>query len=124
MLGVSEEVRRGMTRAGEWDIYGRHLHPDTPSGGSVVLVHGMVVAGNGILPLARQLVARGLTVHVPDLPGFGRSAKPRRALDVDGLADALATWIKACELTRSSILGNSFGTQIAAAVADRHRGQA
>ena len=113
-----------MTRAGEWDIYGRHLHPDTPSGGSVVLVHGMVVAGNGILPLARQLVARGLTVHVPDLPGFGRSAKPRRALDVDGLADALATWIKACELTRSSILGNSFGTQIAAAVADRHRGQA
>lgn len=89
-----------------------------------MLVHGMVVAGNGTLPLARELVARGFSVHIPDLPGFGRSEKPRRALDVDGLADSLAGWIATCGLLRAGLLGNSFGTQVAAAVAERLGGGA
>lgn len=107
---------------GRWEIYGRHFYPDTAPAASVVLVHGMVLAGRGIRPLARQLVARDLAVHVPDLPGFGRSAKPRHALDVDGLADALAEWIVSRELKGSSVLGNSFGTEVAAAAAERHHG--
>jgi pimeloyl-ACP methyl ester carboxylesterase len=88
----------------------------------VVLVHGMVVAGRGLLPRTRALAARGLAVHVPDLPGFGRSDKPRRALDVDGLANALSGWIAECELDHSGMLGNSFGTQVAAAAAQRNAG--
>lgn len=115
-------VRRGVTPVGDWDIYGRHLTPDARPRGSVVLVHGMVVAGMGIRPLARELLRRGLAVHAPDLPGFGRSSKPRHALDVDGLADALAGWVTACGLGGSSLLGNSFGTQVAAAAAERHPG--
>lgn len=88
----------------------------------VVLVHGMVVAGMGVLPLARELAGRGLAVHIPDLPGFGRSEKPRHALDVDGLGDALAGWMARSGLEGSSLLGNSFGTQVAAAAAERHPG--
>ncbi|HET6964725.1 MAG TPA: alpha/beta hydrolase, partial [Acidimicrobiales bacterium] len=105
---------------GEWEVYGRHLTPDATPAGSVVVVHGMVVAGMGIRPLARELVGRGLAVHVPDLPGFGRSGKPRRALDVDGLADALAGWMAVSGLEGSSLLGNSFGTQVAVAAVERH----
>lgn len=101
------------------NVYGRHLRPDVQPVGAVVLVHGMVVAGTGMLPLARELVARRFEVHLPDLPGFGRSDKPRRALDVDGLADAVVGWISACGLGGSGVLGNSFGTQVAAAAVEQ-----
>lgn len=106
-------------RVGSFRVRGRHLRPDSQPVGSVVLVHGMVVAGTGMLPLARELAARRFEVHLPDLPGFGRSDKPRRALDVDGLADAVVGWISACGLEGSSVLGNSFGTQVAAAAVER-----
>jgi pimeloyl-ACP methyl ester carboxylesterase len=77
----------------------------------------MVVASRGVLPLARALQARGMAVHVPDLPGFGRSDKPPRALDVAGLAESLAAWVDASGLGGCTLLGNSFGTQVAAAAA-------
>lgn len=44
-----------------------------------------------MLPLAEQFAAQ-FTVRAPDLPGFGRSGKPTRVLDVPGLADDLAAW--------------------------------
>lgn len=86
----------------------------------VLLIHGMVVASNGTLPLGRALARAGLQVWVPDLPGFGRSDKPRHALDVDALADAAAATARAAGLAEPSVLGNSFGTQVAAAMAARH----
>lgn len=117
--GVTSDC--GTVRVGDWRIYGRHFRPGAPPTGSVVLVHGMVVAGTGMLPLARELAGRRLEVHLPDLPGFGWSDKPRRALDVDGLAEALAGWISGCGLEGSSVLGNSFGTQVAAAAVEQMR---
>lgn len=87
--------------------------PGTP----IILVHGMVVAGRGTLPLARALAAAGRPVHVPDLAGFGRSDKPRRALDVEGLARSLGRWATAAGLGGAVVVGNSFGTQVAAALA-------
>jgi 2-hydroxy-6-oxonona-2,4-dienedioate hydrolase len=122
VAGPEEGYHSDVVPVGRWDVYGRHLLPGGPPAGSVVLVHGMVVAGMGVLPLAQRLAARGLAVHVPDLPGFGRSAKPRHALDVDGLADALAGWIGMSGLEGAGLLGNSFGTQVAAAAAARHPG--
>lgn len=118
----SVSVRTTEVPAGGYRIYARHLLPSVDPGGGppVVVVHGMVLAGRGTLPLARALAARGFTVHLPDLPGFGRSAKPRRALDVPGLGTALADWIGAMALGPAVLLGNSFGTQVAAAAAGRH----
>jgi pimeloyl-ACP methyl ester carboxylesterase len=98
-----------------------HWRPDrsaAPVG--VVLVHGMVVAGRGTQPLAEALARRGATVHLPDLPGFGRSDKPRRAVDVEGLARYLAAWMTASGLGQLIVIGNSFGTQVAAALAACH----
>jgi pimeloyl-ACP methyl ester carboxylesterase len=92
----------------------------TASPSAIVLVHGMVVASRSMEPLGRALAARGITVVAPDLPGFGRSAKPARALDVDEHADALAGWMRTAAPAGAAVLGNSFGSQIAAAVAQRH----
>ena len=95
-----------------------HLEP-SPSSPPVVLVHGMVVAGRGMAPLAGALARRGFAVHVPDLPGFGRSDATRHARDVGALASSLAGWLDRSGLGGAAMLGNSFGTQVAAAaVAD------
>lgn len=118
---VTYAVEAGTLLSGGYGIYARHFRPRHEPTASVVLVHGMVVAGRGMLPLARELAGRGLSVHLPDLPGFGRSAKPRHALDVAGSAAVLGSWMTAAGLEGASLLGNSFGTQIAAALAGQHR---
>jgi pimeloyl-ACP methyl ester carboxylesterase len=84
----------------------------------VVLVHGLSVSSRYMMPLARHL-APHVAVYVPDLPGFGFSQKPRRVLDVPGLADALAAWMDAVGLERAVFIGNSLGCQTIANLALR-----
>lgn len=74
--------------------------------------------------LARSLNRRGLSVWAPDLPGFGVSQRRRRALSVDELADDLADWALNAGLRGAAFVGNSFGTQVVAAMAARHPGVA
>jgi len=63
--------------------------PTTEGSPTVVLVHGLVVSGRYMLPTL-ELLAPAFRVYSPDLPGFGKSEKPPRVLDVAGLSDALA----------------------------------
>ena len=72
-----------------------------------------------MLPLA-EVLARWFAVYAPDLPGFGRSEKPSRALDVPELADALARWLDAQGIERAAFAANSFGCQVVADLAVRH----
>lgn len=75
-----------------------------------------------MVPLARALAARGMRAWLLDRPGFGYSDKPRRVLAVPEQAALIAEWLAVigCRLARA--LGNSFGCQVAAAVAAGHRG--
>jgi 2-hydroxy-6-oxonona-2,4-dienedioate hydrolase len=52
-------------------------------------------------------------VLAPDLPGYGRSATPPRALDIQQLAQALGVWLDLAGMTCATVLGNSVGCQIA-----------
>ena len=113
------EIETCETQANQYRIHARRVRPPDPPRATVVVVHGMVLAGRGTMPLARALARRRLEVHMPDLPGFGRSEKPNRALDVPGLARAVSDWIKRKDLGRVILLGNSFGTQVAAGAAVR-----
>ena len=47
-----------------------------------------------------------------DLPGFGRSGTPPRALDTRGLADALAAWLDVRGIGPSVFVANSYGCQV------------
>jgi 2-hydroxy-6-oxonona-2,4-dienedioate hydrolase len=85
----------------------------------VVLVHGQVVASRYMLPVAEHL-APHFRVFVPDLPGFGRSHKPREVLDVEGLAHALAAWMRAVGLGRAHFVGNSLGCNTIVELAVAH----
>jgi pimeloyl-ACP methyl ester carboxylesterase len=97
-----------------------HVRSSTAANGApaLVLVHGLMVSGRYLVPLAHRL-APGATVIVPDLPGFGRTRGPRRALGVGGLADAVAGLVGALGLERTNVLGHSMGAQVAVDLAVR-----
>jgi pimeloyl-ACP methyl ester carboxylesterase len=86
---------------------------------SIVLVHGLGMSHLYMLPTAERLAEKG-RVYAPDLPGFGRSDKPRRALKVCELTDVLAMWMKANQLRHALLIGNSFGAQIIVNLALRY----
>jgi pimeloyl-ACP methyl ester carboxylesterase len=77
----------------------------------MVLVYGLVVSSYYMVPTLKRLAAYH-PVYAPDLPGFGESEKPRRVLDVTGLCDSLAAWMREIGLERAAPVGNSFGYQI------------
>jgi 2-hydroxy-6-oxonona-2,4-dienedioate hydrolase len=85
----------------------------------VVLVHGFGVSSLYLLPTASWLAA-DFDVYVPDLPGFGASERPRRALNLAQLADALHEWMQAVQVPRAALIGNSYGAQIVIETAIRH----
>jgi pimeloyl-ACP methyl ester carboxylesterase len=81
-------------------------------GPTVVCVHGLGCSHGYFLPLARAL-RRDARVVAPDLPGFGRTRGPVRALDVRGLSQALAGWLQATARGGAVLVANSTGCQVA-----------
>lgn len=95
------------------------LDPVPEGAPRVVLVHGLVVSSRYMVPTA-QALSPFCRVYAPDLPGFGKSAKPPRALDIPELADFVANWMQVVGLGRASFLANSIGCQIVAELAVRY----
>ena len=85
----------------------------------MILIHGQGVSSFFEAPSGREF-ARRFPVEVPDQPGFGRSAGPPEALDVDGLGDFIAAYMAARGVARAVLVGTSFGCQVAVACASRH----
>lgn len=84
----------------------------TPAGAlTVVLVHGLSVSSGYMVPTAQRL-APYYRIYAPDLPGFGKSAKPAHVLTVPEQADILARWMEIMQLPAAVLLGNSMGCQI------------
>lgn len=102
---------------GPWSVYARRFNGQG-TGRPVVLVHGVVVAGRYMMPIARAL-SHHRPVYIPDLPGFGRSEGPKKPLDMHELASALAEWMTAAGLENADLVGHSFGCQTVSGVAAR-----
>lgn len=81
-----------------------------------MLLHGYGVSGAYMLPLARVL-SRSLSVLVPDLPGCGKSGRSSTVLGVGELAGLVGDLLGALEVAAPTIVANSFGCQIATALA-------
>jgi 2-hydroxy-6-oxonona-2,4-dienedioate hydrolase len=100
-------------------IFARISAEEDRSSAPIVLVHGLSMSGRYLLPTGRSLSATR-PVYVPDLPGFGKSAKPDHALTISEHADLLAAWMTTQGLKRAAFLGNSFGCQVIVDFALRH----
>jgi pimeloyl-ACP methyl ester carboxylesterase len=79
--------------------------------------HGFAISGTYLLPTAR-LLTDTFRVYVPDLPGFGRSPKPKQTLSIDELATALSHFMDALGIEQAVVVGNSLGCAITAELID------
>lgn len=117
----SREAEKTLTVVNGLRMHARVSDGWVTCGPPIVLVHGLVVSGRCMVPLLDEL-ASSHAVYAPDLPGFGWSDGPAGALDVVGLADALAAWMRAAGLSGAALVGNSMGCQVIAELVLRHPG--
>ncbi|MCG7598774.1 alpha/beta hydrolase [Halomonas sp. McH1-25] len=84
----------------------------------VVCVHGLGVSSRYFQPLMRHL-AEAYDVYSPDLPGHGHSPASSRPQSIEALAQSLLDWLKAMQLDRVVLVGQSLGCQVAVEAALR-----
>ena len=103
---------------GRWDVvdglrwFSRVSKRADERGVKFVLVHGLGVSSRYMTPLACELARAGWDTFVPDLPGFGRSAKPEGVFSVEELAASLREWLKTVGIEQALLVGNSMGCQV------------
>src|SRR5215470_18888884 len=105
-------------RGGEVD--GLSLHYDVAGRGpAVILLHGLGGFGRSWRQTIDALATRA-TVFAVDLPGFGRSAKPRAIYRLGYFARALHGFLDALGVGQASLVGHSLGGAIAVTYALTH----
>ncbi|MEJ7569743.1 MAG: alpha/beta fold hydrolase [Gaiellaceae bacterium] len=90
----------------------------TGEGPPLVLVHGLAGSWRWWRPVLAAL-AEEHTVHLLDLPGFGRLPQVR-AFQLDRALDWLAAWARATALGPVDLVGHSLGAVLCARLAARH----
>jgi pimeloyl-ACP methyl ester carboxylesterase len=85
----------------------------------VLLVHGIACSSFAFLPTLERAVEVGepRRVFAPDMPGYGRSPGPRRALNIPEMGAWLLDFIDTLAIPRVHVIGNSMGSQVAMAMA-------
>jgi 4,5:9,10-diseco-3-hydroxy-5,9,17-trioxoandrosta-1(10),2-diene-4-oate hydrolase len=85
---------------------------NTGTGPPVVLLHGGGPGASGLSNYARNIepLAQHFRVIVPDMPGYGRSAKGVDGSDPFGyLADHIRGMLDVLDIDRAHLVGNSYG---------------
>lgn len=106
------------------EVDGVRLHvTDRGEGPPVLLVHGNVVAGSDydLSGVAERLLPHHRVIVI-DRPGFGHSTRPRsRIWTAARQADLLHAALRQLGIRRVLVVGHSWGTIVALAMAARHR---
>ena len=106
-MTVTELTERTVTVAGK-DIF----VAEKGDGPAVVMLHGGGPGASGVSNYSRNLdaLARSFRVIVPDMPGYGRSAKHVDHSDPFGyLADAIRGLLDELGIGTAHLVGNSYG---------------
>ena len=88
------------------------FYAETGSGPAVVMLHGGGPGASGVVNYSRNIdaLARDFRVIVPDLPGYGRSAKGIDQHDPFGyLADMVRGLLDILDVSTAHLIGNSYG---------------
>lgn len=89
-------------------------------GTPVLALHGWGGSLRSFWPAAQALAPRGYQVHLLDLPGFGQSALPPQTWGVADFMAFVLAYLDATEVTRTHLIGHSFGGRIALMLAAEH----
>ncbi|HJS85881.1 MAG TPA: alpha/beta hydrolase [Acetobacteraceae bacterium] len=116
--------RRHPPRGAFMEVDGVRLHySDRGEGSPVVLIHGNAVTGDdwntsGVA----ELLLRTHRVIIFDRPGFGHSERPRgRLWTAAQQAELLHQALRQLGIERPVLVGHSWGTIVALALAERHQ---
>ena len=116
--------RRHPPRGAFMEVDGVRLHySDRGEGSPVVLIHGNAVTGDdwntsGVA----ELLLRSHRVIIFDRPGFGYSERPRgRLWTAAQQAELLHKALRQLGVERPVVVGHSWGTIVALALAERHQ---
>ena len=120
MKSLRPQLLRILVRGREvrYQVHARADGGATP----VLLVHGIACSSRAFGPTVDFLAERGepRRVFAPDMPGYGSTPGPRRALDALDMEE-LAAWqldfLDALAISRVHVIGNSMGCQVAMAMA-------
>jgi 4,5:9,10-diseco-3-hydroxy-5,9,17-trioxoandrosta-1(10),2-diene-4-oate hydrolase len=85
---------------------------DTGTGAPAVLLHGGGPGASGVSNYSRNIdaLARNFRIIVPDMPGYGRSAKGVDRSDPFGyLADSIRGLLDELGIEKAHLVGNSYG---------------
>lgn len=88
-------------------------------GPALLLIHGLG-ASSDVWRDSISILARSYRVIAPDLPGYGKSDRPRASYSVSYYVAWLDDFVEALGLKKPAIAGNSLGGWIAAAYAIEH----
>jgi pimeloyl-ACP methyl ester carboxylesterase len=87
-----------------------------PAPSTIVLLHGLGDEADSWRHLIEPLSAYGQVV-APDLPGFGRSDKPRRNYTIAFLCDAVVELLAQLGISNTILVGSSLGAMVAQTLA-------
>lgn len=81
-------------------------------GNPIVMLHGWGANIELLKPLAEKLATLGYQCFVPDMPGFGQTAKADNAWNVHDYAKWVIAYMDAHQLDKTYLFGHSFGGRL------------
>ncbi|MFN8151962.1 MAG: alpha/beta fold hydrolase [Solirubrobacterales bacterium] len=100
------------------EIGGQHInYAEIGEGPPIVFVHGLGGSWQNWLENMPAMAARGHRAIALDLPGFGSSPMPEGAISIPAYAKLVGEFCAALDVEGCTLVGNSMGGFIAAAVA-------
>jgi pimeloyl-ACP methyl ester carboxylesterase len=113
VIAASKKVRSGFLDVGALRVH--HMHGG--HGVPVVFVHGL--GSSGYMEWRRNLEPAAVRhrVYAPDLPGYGRTDKPRARYTIPYFARFVRRYMDFLGIRRAALIGASLGGRIALEVA-------
>jgi 2-hydroxy-6-oxonona-2,4-dienedioate hydrolase len=102
-------------QVGSWPVRYR----EAGEGPALVLAHGLGCSADYWLRNGPELAAAGYRVLAPDLPGYGRTPGPWRAMTIPEQAAALSAWADALGVASAAWVGHSISCQAVVELAAR-----
>ena len=93
---------------------------DNPAG-TIVYIHGLGESGLCFERLAADDRLHRWTHIAADLPGYGKSPWPEKALNLEELSDVLAQWLNEQGIQGCCIIGHSMGGVIGMILCEKHQ---
>jgi|UPI0005501A62 pimeloyl-ACP methyl ester carboxylesterase len=116
-----EGVKSEYVDAGGYRLHYFEAQPPEGGGAPLVLIHGLGARGEDWSKMIPALAARGFHVYAPDLPGYGRSSRPKDAdYSIVMEEKAVVSFVQAVHLPHAFVGGWSMGGWVAMKLALDH----